>query len=35
MIDQSIKKVMNKLDAVGHLIQLVFNPRNVWDHFMK
>ena len=35
MTDQPIKKVMNKLDAAGHIIQLVFNSRNAWDHFMK
>ena len=35
MTDQAIKKVMNKLDAAGHIIQLVFNSCNAWDHFMK
>ena len=35
MTDQAIKKVMNKLDAAGRIIQLVFNSCNAWDHFMK
>ena len=28
MTDQPIKKVMNKLDVAGHIIQLVFNSCN-------